>query len=292
MDSKVATILVNYNNYADTIECINSLQKQTLKSSLIIIIDNKSTNLSTIELSKKFNLNAAEPFQELRIYKSGNRQSQIFLIENSYNAGFACANNLGISFAQTFQEISYIWLLNNDTVVAKHAIYELIKFSSANKKNKKIAISPKVVSYYENIIDSTGFAHLNLITSQSNHHLKYIFNFSYLVGSSIFLTSIKDVPYFDENFFLYYEDADYTLKLKKLGYDLEYLPKEIVFHKISNSTKLNPRIERIKIQSMTYFFKKNFILYMPILIITRTFYYILKGRFCDLNFFYKSILSL
>jgi len=294
MESGVAVIIVNYNGELDTIECVNSLFQQEYKPKVIVIVDNDSEIVSKRHLLNEYSLKKNIELHlryRLPVSVSLINDVKIVFIENDSNGGFSKANNIGIKYVQLYENISYIWLLNNDTVLKKSAIYNIITFCSKNKSSYPLAISPKVISYYNNGVDSEGFAYLNLLTSQSSHQRKFLFSHSYLVGSSLFLTNISKIPLFDENYFLYYEDADYSIRLKENGFFLKYLPVEIVFHKISRSTKKNFSIEEIKIKSMIYFFKKNFRNYLPFLIITRSFFYLINGRISHLSYFLKSLKS-
>lgn len=100
---KIMIILLNYNNYKDTIECINSIKQNTSENNFIyeiVVVDNKSTNESLAKLKEI---------------------EGITLIEANENAGFSAGNNIGIKYALD-NKSEYILLLNNDTIITKDSI--------------------------------------------------------------------------------------------------------------------------------------------------------------------------
>nr|WP_315180041.1 glycosyltransferase [uncultured Flavobacterium sp.] len=284
--SETLVLLVNYNNYSDTLNCVQSLESSLINNFEICIIDNCSQDQSLQYFKIEFSLKEIGHNEYLYwVGCKGNLIVHVF--QNKSNLGFASANNVGINFARQ-KLFKYIWILNNDTVVFPETLSYLIGTAEVYINNKtNIAIGARVLSYYTNDFDSDGFGYLNLITSQTSHFSKYIAQKKYLVASSLFLSTGDHLPLMDERFFLYYEDIDYSIQLNKANYELIFDSSVLVRHKISASTKLNENIENIKIQSMVLFYKKNYRYLLPILFITRLFYYVLKGRYNHLRLFLK-----
>jgi GT2 family glycosyltransferase len=92
----VYIIILNFNGWQDTLECLVSLEKLSYPNYKIIVVDNASRDDS------------------VKVFKQ--RYPKLTLIASEKNLGFAGANNLGMKNAQLHQA-KYIWLLNNDTVV-------------------------------------------------------------------------------------------------------------------------------------------------------------------------------
>ena len=286
--SETLVLLVNYNNYSDTLDCVQSLERSVINNFEICIVDNCSQDQSLQYFKIEFCLKEMEHNQFLYwIGCIGNIKVHVF--QNKSNLGFASANNVGINFARQ-KLFKYIWILNNDTVVFPETLSNLIGTAEGYMNIKtNIAIGARVLSYYTNDFDSDGFGYLNLITSQTSHFSKYIAQKKYLVASSLFLNNSDYLPLMDERFFLYYEDIDYSIQLTKANYELIFDSSVLVRHKISASTKLNENIENIKIESMVLFYKKNYRYLLPILLATRLFYYVLKGRYNYLGLFLKQL---
>jgi GT2 family glycosyltransferase len=284
--TETLVLIVNYNNYIDTILCVESLEKSVIDNFQICIVDNFSQDESLQYFKIEFCLKEIEHDKYLYwIGCKGNIKLHVF--QNKGNLGFASANNIGINFARQHL-FKFVWLLNNDTVVFPETLSSLVFTAEVAINNKKnVAIGARVLSYYTNNFDSDGFGYLNLFTAQTSHLTKYLFQSKYLVASSLFLKVNNQMPLMDERFFLYFEDIDYSIQLTNLNYELIFDSSALVRHKISASSNLNENIENIKIQSMVSFYKKNFRYLLPILLFTRLFYYLLKGRYNSLGVFLK-----
>ncbi|MFT9098870.1 glycosyltransferase, partial [Liquorilactobacillus sp.] len=113
MIKKMGIILLNYLNYEDTIECLNSLKAQTVKNISIVIVDNGSNNSSVRKIKKEI----------------GNSDN-IFLIQSDKNLGFARGNNLGINFLKNKLYIDNILLCNNDLVFSDSTFLDKLQRQS------------------------------------------------------------------------------------------------------------------------------------------------------------------
>ena len=113
---ELAIILLNYNNVNDTLECVKSIEDYYERQCTIIVVDNKSTDNSKEKL-----------LENEHRYK---------LILNDVNEGFAQGNNIGIKWAVE-EGYKYIMLLNNDTLITKNSIENMI---DEIEKDKSIGI--------------------------------------------------------------------------------------------------------------------------------------------------------
>ena len=96
---RVAIVVLNYLNYADTIECVDSILKMKYSLCGIVIVDNASYNGA---------------YQKLKaVYKNRNG---IHIIKTQKNLGYAKGNNCGISYARKRLKADYVLVVNNDTV--------------------------------------------------------------------------------------------------------------------------------------------------------------------------------
>lgn len=171
---KVAIIVLNWNGWRDTIECLESLQRLTYPNYQIIVVDNGSTDDSVEEIkawargeipveSKFFEYDPnAKPVQWVEYNRTaaeaGGKSSEeaklqalppnrkLVLIHTGENLGFAGGNNVAIRYALE-RGFEYIGLLNNDTVVECECLTQLI--DTLAKNPRWIAISPKILHYAE-----------------------------------------------------------------------------------------------------------------------------------------------
>lgn len=286
---RIGIVLVNFCGAEDTIECINSIRNANLILPIdIVIVDNASSQngieriINGLQLFEGCHFN----FNSISGVKFHDNMVDYIFLQSPKNGGFGYGNNIGLRYLKESNE-SVCILLNNDTVVCKDFFVKIRDY--LNGRNEKVAFS--ILSRYYthfNRIDSEGFGYFDMYTGRSSH--KYHYNIKYLVGSCIIMNNIASIPYFDENFFLYCEDIDYTFSLVDNQYSIEYDPQNYFLHKVNSSTSSNPNMEKIKMLSMIYLMRKRgtttqFIAFF----LTRFIYYMCNFRFSYLTYFCKNV---
>lgn len=223
---KVSIVLINYNGYRDTIECLQSLREISYTNYEVIVVDNASTN---------------ESVKEIRDFIG---EGEI-LIPSEVNGGFSAGNNIGIKYALG-RGAEYCLLLNNDTVVEASFLEDLIAPFSSNRKCG-LTIG-KIL--YESKRDTVWYAggDINSRTARTQHwHYRKkdeglpekIEPVSFATGCCMCLSrnAIETVGFMNEDYFMYVEDAEYCMKLKSAGFELLYVPSSRIYHKVSASTE-------------------------------------------------------
>ena len=290
INSKVAVIIVNWKKYDITSSCIESILNSTNSNFKIILVDNESDN------------------KKVKNFKYRN---EIKIIQNKKNEGFSKANNIGIDYALK-NNFDYTILINNDTIVEKNLIEVLLK--TAQAKNFSV-VQPLILKYNGKEIWNAGgrinYFFGNFITRKkvgnslnSSHELT-----EWLTGCCcLFKTKIfKEIGKLDESFFAYYEDVDFSLRLKKHGYKIGFTSKTHIYHyesfsSISNNSKggkLSPYIHYLNIRNHILILKKHSYLFNPFgtrlyqifKIISYSIYFIFRLRFTKLNMVYKGLLD-
>lgn len=216
---KVAVILVDYNGLKDTIECIESIEKSTVPSQ-IILVDNASVENDARTISQQF--------------------PEVKTIRSELNGGFSAGNNLGIRWALE-QEYEYIALLNNDTVVAPNMLELLCQYVSETSVS-----APKMLYYSKPETIWYGGGKINRKTGNAEHYYmnqedpgdKTVRKCDFATGCCIMIPSsvFRKVGLLDERFFMYCEDSDFCLRLKENGIGINYVPAAKLWHKVSQST--------------------------------------------------------
>ncbi len=235
---KVYIIVLNWNGFEDTANCLKSLQRMTYPNERykIVVIDNGSLDGSG-ELLK-------EAFKDLTV------------ILTSKNLGFSGGNNIGIRFA--FENgADYIMMLNNDTVVKNDFLEHLVEYMEHNKGVG--AVQPKLMRHgNERVIDSLGqqinkFGAGDIACGEAEKEVffepKEIFG--PCAASVMFRKSVfEKVGFFNETFFMIYEDVDFSWRMQEKGFSSWLIPSSTVFHKrgVSGSEKN---------EIMTFHFQKN-----------------------------------
>lgn len=217
-EPQVTCIILNWNGWRDTIECLDALKRCTYAQLSIIVVDNGSTDDSVARIR------AAHP--------------EIVILESRSNIGFAGGNNIGIRHALA-HGAEYVWLLNNDTKPDPDALSALIAKAASDKRIGAVAS----ICYYADEpskVEAWGGAHVNLwIGYGRNSRQPREDNwFHALNGTSLLIASraLADAGLLDEVFFLYWEDTEFCLRLRKKGWRIAAAAGSHILHKVNAST--------------------------------------------------------
>lgn len=249
IDKKVGIILVNYNGAKDTIECLNSLKNIFYSNKCVYIVDNNSN-----EEDVKYLENNVDYFD-------------VKIIKLKENLGFSGGNNFGIKKAMA-DGCEVIGLLNNDTTVEVDFLNQLVVKLFSDEKIG--AVVPQIRDYYNEDIVSYGGGEINYLKGsvfieginrydESINNTERFITFGH--GCCLFMKSemILKVGLLPEEYFLYFEDADYSIQIIKTGYKILYCPESIIYHKESASTKKgSDNFQYYFTRNRFYFIKKNF----------------------------------
>ena len=214
---KVSVVTPNYNGKDFLYAYFESLIKNSNEIGEVIIVDNGSN-----DGSQEFIRNYREKVD-----------FPIVLIENSQNLGFAEAVNQGISKAR----YDYIFSLNNDTVVEKSAILELLNL--LNTDGRIFSVSSKMVRFNNpELIDDAGDDYTLLAYTKkrgNNQNLNKFIEvseiFSSCAGAALYRKDLlEELDGFDSEFFAYMEDVDLGYRARINGYKNLFCPNAIVYH--------------------------------------------------------------
>lgn len=276
-------VILNYKNYEDTIECIDSITNSSYKEFRIIVVDNHSNNGSVKKIRNYLsnNLNFKKNFfeldnSEISNYDMNNYSSNCYFIKSDSNLGYGGGNNLGIKLSLKLKDSKYIWVLNNDTIVDENSILNQVKKMD---DSRYLMCGSKIYYYNTNQLQCHAGASFNNIFMTS----KYITGLNidefsvekqldYISGASIFFNKeyFKEYGLFDERFFLYFEEIDLVKRVNNKKNFLAYSSKSIIYHKegasIGSSSDLNSKSlvsEYNSFRSRIQFTKKHFIYQLP-----------------------------
>jgi hypothetical protein len=218
---KVAIIVLNWNGWRDTIECLESLQRITYPKYQIIVVDNASTDDSVERITEKF--------------------PHLTLIETGSNVGYAGGNNVGIKYALK-NGAKYILIVNNDTKVVNPGFVN--QTVDVMKSDSTIGIlGPKVLNFKGQIQDTILYIPTLPNCLRESFRLRFGAKKSrdYRAAQSVDAVSgvcwliradvITVVGLLDEDYFMYAEEQDYCYRVKKAGWEIMYAPIESVLHK-------------------------------------------------------------
>jgi hypothetical protein len=246
-DIKVAVVLLNYNTFKDTRDCIDSLQKCTYPNFEIWLVDNASKDDSFEKLQALY-------------YES------VIFVSSKKNLGFAGGCNLG-TYKALDAGADYILLLNNDTVVDPDFLNHLVDL--AETKPNAGLVGGKIYLYDEKNIfwDAGGYISLRAGNgirrghgSEDNGQFNQEEKVEFVTGCMMLIKKevIEEVGGLPETYFFGVEEWDYGCRVRRAGYDLWYAPKTKIWHKVGGShSDLDPIYYYNFIRNRIQFVKRN-----------------------------------
>lgn len=288
INPSIAIIVVNWNSYSFTFDCITSLKKCKYPNFKIILVDNGSNDFSIEQLSQDF--------------------KGLDIIKNKSNLGFTGGNNIAISKALN-EKFDYIMLLNNDTKVNSDFLSFLVR--RLENENKLGAIQPLILQMdNKNKVWNAGGRFFRLIglpkvigkgkkiksINSNNCYSEWISGCCIMLKAKV----VREVGLLDNSFFAYFEDVDWSLRIKNEGYLLGIDYKSIIYHHESGSSKssskssegfLNPMVHYYNFRNHIKLIKKhrnyfNFtcsIIFQIFKIVVFLLYFIARFRFKKLK---------
>lgn len=247
VEKLLSIITINYNGLKDTCELIESLPLED-DSIEVIVVDNASKQDEATQIEQRY--------------------PQIKVIRSRENLGFAGGNNLGIQAAQG----KYLFFLNNDTlfrckkedVICKMFLPLIERLESSPKIGM---VSPKIkFSWGDYLIQFAGYTPLSSITMRNraigcgeedqgqydtDHTTPYAHGAAMIVKREV----IDKAGLMPECYFLYYEELDWSMMIRRAGYDIWYEPTCTIFHKESQTTGQNSPLR-------TYYITRNRLLFV------------------------------
>ena len=221
--SSVFIVVLNWNQPDDTVECIRSLLKLDYPDYHITLVDNGSTDDSVRRFRRAFD-------------------ETVELLVNRENLGFSAGNNVGIRHAIE-NGADYIILLNNDTVVKDRNLIMVLVEAFRNDPTIGLAC-PTILYYGDPSVPWYAGATYSLWKGGGKHiqhfrHASTPIDAGYATGCCVIAsrTVIERIGLLDEAFFLYQEDVDWSLRAKKAGYRVVYVPATTILHKVSQSSR-------------------------------------------------------
>lgn len=276
----LSIITINYNGLDDTCALIDTIPFNDEYSLEVIVVDNASTNDEATIIEQRY--------------------PQVIVIRSQINLGFAGGNNLGIKAAHG----KYLFFINNDTLLfrkeknGKRLLQPLI--DRLNSSDNIGLVCPKIRFAWDDApIQFAGYTPLSPITMRNKaigygekdegqydtaHSTPYAHGAAMMVKRE----AIERAGLMPECYFLYYEELDWSMMLRRVGYDLWYEPSVTIFHKESRSTgQASPLKTYYLMRNRLLFTRRNisgiqkyltYIYLIGVVGLRDMFAYILKGK--------------
>ena len=307
----IYVVVLNWNGWRDTIGCLQSVFQSKGVNFKVVVCDNGSTDDSVVKITDwaKGKITPDQPPSarlqrliegvakvDLTVLSKGmierkasvgqpiQTETQLTLIENQANLGFAGGLNSGIAFSASQHDFSALWLLNNDTLVEPDA---LLRMKRRQEKFTAPAICGSRVMFYDNpeIVQTLGGNSFNKFTGNAGasigrftlesdqrdpdwieREMDYVSGCSMLVPKEF----IEEVGLMEDSYFLYYEEIDWFVRGRGKFATL-YADDAVIYHKeggsIGSASLDRPASifsEFYQYTSKLKFMRKHFRYYLPI----------------------------
>lgn len=290
----VAIIILNWNGWKDTIECLESLYQINYPNYEVIVVDNGSDDESVQEI-KRYSNGKIKPESDFFKYNLGNKpidvtevgeeevddnvlggqknevssDRRMVLVKNKKNYGFARGNNIGIKFALNKLDPKYVLLLNNDVVVDEDFLDFLVRYGEMDKDIG--LVGPKIYFYnYEGRKDVISFAGETFSFTRGGKkpgsgevdvgQVDSPREVNSLQGACILIKKkvIEKIGLLDSHFFIRREETDFCFRAKSKGFKLVYAPEAKIWHKeFSSAEQYSPLVIYFSNRNLFLLLKKN-----------------------------------
>ena len=264
---KIYIILVNYGTPDATIECMESIVANSYQNFQVLIVDIMDINHSE---------------QTIGQWVLKQEDERFMLISEKQNKGFAYANNIAIKYAMAKQDANFIWLLNNDTVIAPDSLGQLLNCYHQSTIQTGF-IGSKTMDYTRReLIQNmggtfnkwSGYSMLKGMGEKDNGQFDNgKLSVDYVVGASMFfhVSLIDKIGLMPEDYLVNYEAIDWCITAKKTGLVNITCQKSVIYHKqgLSTETKLlnkdsNLEIKKHLYQSYLIFYHRHYKALLPV----------------------------
>ncbi len=279
---RVCVILLNWNGWENTIECLESLFQLAYPDFRVVVCDNASSDQSLEKIKEwargirhaQFQnpcfswleastcakpIHTVELTREQALSMKSNNNAPLTLIQNGANLGFAGGNNVGLHYCLNDQDCEFFWLLNNDTVVHPDALSALVRVV---QQQPRVGFCGSLnLSYYDpGEVQAQGGKNYNRWTARVYTPSLRIEELDsrpcrihYINGASTLVTRalLESVGLMEESYFLYFEEMDWTMRAKG-KFDLGYARDSVIYHKEGASIGTNCRRDNRSLLSDKY----------------------------------------
>lgn len=241
----VYVVVLTYNNVDDTRECLTSLKQMEYENFEILIVDNGSTDNTPAIVRKEF--------------------PDVLVIETGQNLGVPWGYNVGFSHALK-QKAEYLFMLNNDTVVAPDILDKLL--CTAGKYPEAGVVMPKVL-YYDDpkLIWAAGSRYrifppaiVMLGQNKLDNDFNEIIDLEYAISCGLLISreTFERVGLFDPGYFFQFDDWDFSVRVREKGFKIKFSPEARMWHKVSKSTRSNSELfYRVWGESSVRYFRRH-----------------------------------
>lgn len=305
----VVAIVLNWNGWADTIECVESLLRSARLPDHILVCDNGSQDDSLDRMREWADgllvvksvlgggarswayrpvakpLPYAEFTSPAELFSAGQSpRERLIFADLRENLGYAGGNNAGLRYAADHLQAEYIWLLNNDTVIDRHSLERQLELA---ERDRTIGIvGSKLLMYHQpDTIQALGGGHLLPLIAHDTQigrgrkvaSVQNIpFDLDHIVGASLFVRTqaLRQAGFIDESYFLYREETDWCIEMRRHGWRLVCCVGSTIWHKEASSLGMRSGLhDYYALRNMLHLVRKHHAVTLP----TAWLYFLLRA---------------
>lgn len=243
LGSSIAVIVVNWNRRDDVLRCLGSLESAGPANVHMLVVDNASTDDSVAAIRTQF--------------------PGVTLIENPRNAGFAEGNNIGLRWALE-NGYEYVLLLNNDTVAPPALIPTLHAFMQTHPEAAAVGPAIYYLEHPDTLWSAGGWIDRrrgrisNPFADQPAERLPtqpYLVDHFSGCCMLVRCSAMRQAGLLDPDFFMYYEETEWCVRLRRAGYALWIEPRTCIWHDVQPGQHLGSR-------AVAYYMTRNHLLFL------------------------------
>jgi GT2 family glycosyltransferase/protoporphyrinogen oxidase len=248
---KICITVLNFNNFEDTAECLKSLEMLADDLHEIIVVDNGSSDGSPEKLRQAF--------------------PDVEMLALPENVGVPAGFNKGVQYALR-KGFEYVFILNNDTVVAPDMLSELLKVTEQHQDSG--ILMPSVLYYppedrpvtREDVWADGGYFRKfppGIVHKDNRGHIDFdqprLVEYVPTCGLLIHRKAFEKVGLFDPGYFFFFEDWDFSERVRKAGLEIWSVPSAKMWHKVSRTTRADSELYwRTMGESTIRFFRRHY----------------------------------
>jgi len=301
-------ILLNWNGWKDTIECLESVFRLKADDFTVVVCDNASTDgsldrlkdwargelqsaASNPQLSALSSPPVLKPISYLELTREEAESSgqipvvPLVFIQTGANLGYAGGNNVGLRYALRDERAQLFWLLNNDTVVDPNALTAIIQYMQGHPRvglcgslNLSYSAHRETLAYGGGVYNRWTARTAKTEQGASRSLSRAPARLDFISGASMLASRsfLREIGLMEESYFLYFEEHDWAARSKGI-FDLGYAGDSIIYHKEGMSIGSNRNREMRSLLSEKYlsrnrllFTRRFFPLALPTVMMTVT----------------------
>lgn len=258
----VGAVVVHYRNAVDTQRCLESLVGAAPRPAVIVVVDNSPGDGSLGQLQAWASQRGIE-WQELGPGRRGMPSTDIFFVVASANRGFGAGANLGWHVLQEVPGIAYLLLCNNDAFVAPDFLSPLLEALNGASHAALAAGTVRLAPPQEGIWFAGGeYLWAKCRGEHCREPATNVREVTFCTACCMLvrmeaMASIGGMP---ECYFLYFEDTEFCLRLRRAGRGLLYVPASVAYHRVSSSAgtrRTSPQVAFLSARNQCWFARRN-----------------------------------